>query len=59
MHGQDLDAGNPLDHRLHDWPGRFCQFGPHLFEQVLSLLGRELFDQVLFGWHQDASQANQ
>ena len=32
VHGHDLDAGDLLDHRLHDWTGRFDQIGPHSLE---------------------------
>ena len=59
VHGHDLDAGALLDHRLHDWTGRFDQMGPYSLEQIPPVFGRKRFDQVLFGCCQDASKANQ
>ncbi len=41
---QHLDAGDLLDHRFHEGPGRFEQVGPDLFEQVPAFLGRERLD---------------
>ena len=38
VQGHDLDAGDLLDHRLHDWTGRFNQVGPYLLEQVSPLI---------------------
>ena len=55
----DLDAGDLLDHRLHDWTGRFDQVGPHSLKQIPPVFGGKRFDQVLFGCCQDASKANQ
>ena len=54
----DLDAGDLLDHRLHDRTGRFNQMGPHLLEQVPPLFGRKRLDQMLFGRGQDALKAD-
>src|SRR5271165_3530822 len=60
-HGADVmvqaahfDAGNLLDHRLHERPSGFEQMGPDLLEQVPPLLGRKRLDQMLFGGCQDA-----
>ena len=53
-----LDAGDLLDHRFHDRTGRFDQMGPHLLEQVPSLLGRKRLDQLLLGGGQNALQAD-
>ena len=59
MHAQHLDAGDLLDHRLHDRPGRFDQLGADLFEQISAFLGRERLDQLFFGRRQDALEADQ
>ena len=32
VYGQDFDASDLLDHRLHDWTVCFDQLGPHLLE---------------------------
>ena len=53
-----LDTGDLLNHRLHERPRRLDQMGPHLFEQVPPLLGRERLDQMLFGRGQDALEAD-
>ena len=53
-----LIAGDLLDHCLHEWPRRFDQMGPHLFEQVPPLLGRERLDQMLLGRGQNALEAD-
>ena len=58
VQGQHLDAGDLLDHRFHDRPGRFDQMGPHLLEQVPPLLGRKRLDQMLFGRGQHALKAD-
>jgi hypothetical protein len=39
VHGHDLDASDLLDHRCHDWTGRFNQMNPNLLEQVPPLFG--------------------
>ena len=55
---QHLDAGDLLDHRFHDRTGRFDQMGPHLLQQVPSLLGRKRPDQMLFGCSQNTLKAD-
>jgi len=44
VQGHDLDAGDLLDHGLHDWTGRFNQMGPYLLQQVSPLLSRKRLD---------------
>jgi hypothetical protein len=53
-----FDAGDLLDHRFHYGPRRFDQVGADLFQEVSPLLGRERFDQLLFGHSQDPFEAN-
>ena len=54
VQAEHLDAGDLLDHRLHERPRGFEQMGPDLLEQVSPLLGRERLDQMLLGRRQDA-----
>ena len=54
VQAEHFDAGDLLDHRLHQRPRRFEEMGPDLLEQVPPLLGRERLDEVLFGGGQDA-----
>ena len=49
VHGHDLYSGDLLDHRLHDWPGRFNQMGPNLLQQVPPPFGWKRLGQVLLG----------
>ena len=49
MEAQNLDAGDVLDHRPHDWARRFDQLRPDLLEQIPSSLWRERLGQLLFG----------
>ena len=58
VQAQRLDAGDLLDHRFHERPGRFDEMGPHLFEQVPPLVRRERLDELLFGRGEDAFQAD-
>ena len=58
VQAQHLDAGDFLDHRLHDRPRRFDQLRPDLFEQVPLLLGRQRLDQLLFRRGQNALKAD-
>ena len=58
VHGHNLDASDLLDHRLHDWTGRFNQMGPNLLQQVPPLFGGKRFDQLLLGCGQDPMKAN-
>ena len=58
VQGHDLDAGDFLDHRLHDWTGRFNQMGPYLLQQVPPLFSGKQLDQMLFGRGQNALKAN-
>ena len=58
VHGHDLDAGGFLDHRFEEWTGRFDQMGSYLLQQVSSLFGGKLLDQVLFGCGQDPRKAD-
>src|SRR5208337_2391209 len=58
VQAEHLDAGNLLDHRLHERPRGFEQMGPHLLEQVSPLLGWERLDQMLLGGSQDALEAD-
>ena len=54
VHAEHPDAGDLLDHRLHQRPRGLEEMGPDLLEQVPALLGRERLDEVLFGRGQDA-----
>ena len=45
VHGHYPDAGDLLDHRLHDWMGRFDQMGPRSLEQIPPVFGGKRFDQ--------------
>jgi hypothetical protein len=58
VQAQDFDAGDVLDHRFQERPRRLEQMGPHLLEQVSSLLGWQRLDQMLFGGGQDALEAD-
>ena len=58
VHGHDLDAGGFLDHRFEEWTGRFDQMGSYLLQQVSSLFGGKLLDQVLFGCGQNPRKAD-
>lgn len=58
VHGHDLDAGDLLDHRLHNWPGRFNQMAPYLLHQVPPLFGGKRLDQVLLGCGQNALETH-
>ena len=58
VQAQHFGAGDLLDHRFHDRPGRFDQMGPYLFEQVSSFLSWERLDQLLFGRRQDTLEAD-
>ena len=37
VHGHDLDANDPLDHRFEERACRFNQIGPNLLRQVPAL----------------------
>ena len=56
VHAEHLDAGDLLDHRLHQRPRGLEEMGPDLLEQVPPLLGRERLDEVLFGGGQNAME---
>ena len=58
VHGHDLAADDLLDHRLHDWTGRFDQMGPYLLQQVPPFLGGKRLDQVLLGCGQNALETH-
>jgi hypothetical protein len=58
VRGYDLDAGDLLDHRLHDWTGRFNQMAPYLLQQVPPPFGWKRLGQLLLGFGQNASEAN-
>jgi hypothetical protein len=58
VQGHDFNAGDLLDHRLHDWTGRFNQMGPYLLQQVPPLFGWKRLDQVLLGCGQDPLKAD-
>ncbi len=59
VHADDLDAGDLLDHRLHERSRSFEKMRAHLFEQVSPFLGRQRLDQVLFGGSQNALEADE
>jgi hypothetical protein len=58
VQAQHLDAGDFLDHPVHDGAGCFQQLNSHLFHEIASLVGLERFDQMLFGRGENSLEAD-